>query len=41
MASSIRLATAGRVSVDAPSTSIQRVWLDPFNNFSGSGKSLP
>ena len=28
MASSIRRATAGRASVDAPSTSIQRVWAD-------------
>src|SRR5271165_7585519 len=42
MASSIRHATSGRASVDAPSTLIERVWLpDPCNNFSGSGNSLP
>src|SRR5262245_56253043 len=41
MASSIRLTTSGRASVDAPSTLIQRVWLDPCNNFAGSGNSLP
>ena len=37
MASSIRHTTSGRASVDAPSTLIQRVWLDPCNNFAGSG----
>src|SRR5262249_38528119 len=41
MASSIRRATSGRASVDAPSTSTQRDWLDPCNSFSGSGNSLP
>src|SRR5215471_7634936 len=40
-ASSIRLTTSGRASVDAPATLIQRVWLDPCNNFAGSGNSLP
>ncbi|TME79782.1 MAG: hypothetical protein E6I43_14035 [Chloroflexi bacterium] len=42
MASSIRRATSGRASVDAPSRLIERVWLpDPCNNFAGSGNSLP
>ncbi len=42
MAASIRLTTSGRVSVDAPSISIQRTCLpDPFNNFRGSGNSFP
>src|SRR5262249_46261747 len=40
-AASIRHATSGRASVDAPSMLIQRVWLDPCNNFAGSGNSLP
>src|SRR5262249_11113394 len=42
MASSIRRATSGRASVDAPSTLIERICLpDPCNNFAGSGNSLP
>src|SRR5262249_49274406 len=41
MASSIRHATSGRASVDAPSILIHRVCADPCNNFSGSGNSLP
>src|SRR5690606_3242467 len=34
-------ATAGRASVDAASSGIQRTWAVPFSSFSGSGNPLP